>query len=97
MYTHVRVSIARALGSWAGHALYDIHAYAWASWATTARPGPGDHAHYRAHVSFGPEVVKYTNVAFGTNKSVLFMEVSLIQGCPYRRDLRVQLYMLIQM
>ena len=26
------------------------------------------------------EVVKYTNVAFGTDESVLFREVSLIQG-----------------
>ena len=31
-----------------------IHGYTWASWATTARPGQGDHAHYGAHVSFGP-------------------------------------------
>ena len=29
------------------------------------------------------EVVKYTNVAFGTDESVLFIEVSLIQRCPY--------------
>ena len=27
---------------------------------------------------------KYTNDVFGTEKSVLFMEVSSIQGCPYR-------------
>ena len=30
------------------------------------------------------EVVKYTNVVFGTDESDLFIEVSLIQGCPYR-------------
>ena len=29
-------------------------------------------------------VVKYTNVAFGTDESVLFIEVSSIQGCLYR-------------
>ena len=28
--------------------------------------------------------VRYTNEAFGTDKNVLFMEVSSIQGCPYR-------------
>ena len=26
----------------------------------------------------------YTNGAFGTDKSALFMDVSSIQGCPYR-------------
>ena len=30
------------------------------------------------------EVVKYINVAFGTDESVLFIEVSLIQECPDR-------------
>ena len=32
------------------------------------------------------EVVKYTNVAFGTDESVLFREVScwINEGCPYR-------------
>ena len=29
-------------------------------------------------------VFKYTNDVFGTEKSVLFMEVSSIQRCPYR-------------
>ena len=29
-------------------------------------------------------VVKYKSDVFGTEKSVLFMEVSSIQGCPYR-------------
>ena len=27
--------------------------------------------------------VKYTNDVIGTEKSVMFMEVSSIQGCPY--------------
>ena len=27
-------------------------------------------------------VVKYTNRVFGTDKCVLFIEVSLLQGCP---------------
>ena len=30
------------------------------------------------------EVVKYTNVAFGTDESVLFRVVVLNSGCPYR-------------
>ena len=29
-------------------------------------------------------VVKYTNVTFGAGESGIFMEVSLIQGCPHR-------------
>ena len=38
------------------------------------------------------EVIKYTNVTFGTDESVLFREVSLIQECPYRE---VPLYVYI--
>ena len=32
-------------------------------------------------------VVKYTNVLLGVGESVLFMEVSLVQWCPYREIL----------
>ena len=38
--------------------------------------------HYSGH--FNSEVVKYTNVSFGTDESVLFIEVSSIQRCFYR-------------
>ena len=37
------------------------------------------HTHTHTGV-LNSEVVKYTNVAFGTDESVLFREVSLIQG-----------------
>ena len=39
------------------------------------------------------EVVKYTNVSFETDESVLLIEVSSIQRCPYReREREVPLY-----
>ena len=44
------------------------------------------------------EVVKYTNVASVTDESVLFMEVFLIQWCPYREapnTVYIYLYMYI--
>ena len=45
-----------------------------------------------SEVSLISEVVKYTNVAYGTDESVLFMEVSSIQWCP---DREVPLYRII--
>ena len=38
------------------------------------------------------EVVKYTNVVFGTDESVLFIEVSLTQECPYRERFHCTIY-----
>ena len=58
MYTCARVSIARALRSWAVHY---IHAYAWASWATTL------HYNFTQRRGFAPQcfLVVYSNVFSG--------------------------------
>ena len=81
------VNMCMCLGHGPGmHYKYNyIHAYAWAPWATTARPGPGNHAHYGAQVSFGSR-----GTWFGLRRSSgYFLRLSLqylFSGCVLHKN-----------